>query len=57
MPELPEVETIKRIIEPQLQGRSIEGVLVRRPEVIERPEADEFCRRLTGRTFLGMTRR
>ncbi len=57
MPELPEVETIKRIIEPQLQGRLIEEVLVRRPEVIERPEADEFCRRLTGRTFLGMTRR
>ena len=57
MPELPEVETIKRIIEPQLQGRLIEEVLVRRPEVIDRPEADEFCRRLTGRTFLGMTRR
>ena len=34
MPELPEVETVKRIIEPQLQGRSIEEVLVRRPEVI-----------------------
>ena len=50
MPELPEVETIKRVIEPQIQGRMITKVAVRRPEVAAYPEADEFCRRLTGQT-------
>ena len=33
MPELPEVETIKRVLEPQIQGLTIEKVLVKRPEV------------------------
>lgn len=50
MPELPEVETIKRVIEPQIQGCMITKVAVRRPEVAAYPEADEFCRRLTGQT-------
>ena len=31
MPELPEVETIKRVIEPQIQGLVIEKAAVRRP--------------------------
>ncbi len=30
MPELPEVETIKRVIEPQIQGLTIENVTVKR---------------------------
>lgn len=30
MPELPEVETIKRVIEPQMQGLIIEKVIVKR---------------------------
>lgn len=56
MPELPEVETIKRVIEPQIQGRMITKVAVRRPEVAAYPEADEFCRRLTGQTVSHMAR-
>ena len=56
MPELPEVETIKRVIEPQIQGRMITKVAVRRPEVAAYPEADEFCRRLTGQTVSHMSR-
>ena len=47
MPELPEVETIKRVIEPQIQGLIIEKVIVKRPEVIANPAAEEFCRLLT----------
>lgn len=56
MPELPEVETIKRVIEPQIQGSMITKVAVRRPEVAAYPEADEFCRRLTGQTVSHMSR-
>ncbi|MCI8639297.1 MAG: bifunctional DNA-formamidopyrimidine glycosylase/DNA-(apurinic or apyrimidinic site) lyase [Coprococcus sp.] len=57
MPELPEVETIKRVIEPQIQGLVIENVTVKRPEVMAYPAADEFCRRLTRQTISHMTRR
>ncbi len=57
MPELPEVETIKRVIEPQIHGLTIENVTVKRPEVTAYPAADEFCRRLTGQTVSHMTRR
>lgn len=57
MPELPEVETIKRVIEPQVQGLTIENVTVKRPEVAAYPTADEFCRLLTGQTVSHMTRR
>ena len=51
MPELPEVETIKRVIEPQIQGLIIEKVIVKRPEVIANPAAEEFCRLLTEKPF------
>lgn len=57
MPELPEVETIKRVLEPQLRGLEIEKVTVRRPEVAARPAADEFCRQVTGQVISGMARR
>lgn len=57
MPELPEVEAIKRVIEPQIRGLTIEGVTVNRPEVIAHPAAGQFCARLTGRTVDAMDRR
>lgn len=57
MPELPEVETIKRVIEPQIKGLTITDVEVRRPEVVAYPDADGFCKRLAGQTIGGMTRR
>lgn len=57
MLELPEIEAIKRVIEPQIQGIAIEQVTVNRPEVIAHPAADEFCRCLTGQVFDSMTRR
>lgn len=37
MPELPEIETIKRVIEPQIQGLMIDKVNVKRPEVVAYP--------------------
>lgn len=57
MPELPEVETIKRVIEPQIQGLSIKNIDIRRPEIIGYPSAEEFCDRLKGQTVGGMERR
>lgn len=57
MPELPEIETIRRILEPQLQGLAITEVTVDRPEVVAHPSAAEFCRRLTGQTFSAIERK
>jgi len=57
MPELPEVETVKRVLEPQITGRKIAGIEVRNPQVIARPGAEEFCAALAGQTIAGMGRR
>lgn len=57
MPELPEIEAIKRVIEPQIQGLAIEQVAVNRPEVIAHPAPDEFCARITGQFFTETDRR
>lgn len=57
MPELPEIETIKRVIEPQIKGFEVQRITVSRPEVIAHPAADEFCRRITGQIFTETRRR
>ncbi|MCD8055029.1 MAG: bifunctional DNA-formamidopyrimidine glycosylase/DNA-(apurinic or apyrimidinic site) lyase [Lachnospiraceae bacterium] len=57
MPELPEVETIRRVIGPQISGLMVEQVTVRRPEVIAHPAAEECERRLTGQCFRELARR
>lgn len=57
MPELPEVETIKRVIEPQIKGLVIEKATVNRPEVVAYPDADTFCKVLTNQVISHMERR
>jgi formamidopyrimidine-DNA glycosylase len=57
MPELPEVETVKRVLEPQITGRRIEKIDVKNSQVIARPDANEFCSALAGQTIAGMGRR
>ena len=57
MPELPEIETIKSVIEPQIKGLTIENITVNRPEVISHPTADEFCKAVTGQNISSMERR
>ena len=57
MPELPEVETIRRVLEPQIKGLTITEVTVNRPEVIGHPTAEGFCQALTGQTIGAVTRR
>ncbi len=57
MPELPEVETIRQVLEPQIKGLAITAVTVNRPEVISHPAADEFCHTLSGQIIKAVTRR
>ncbi|MGI9862693.1 DNA-formamidopyrimidine glycosylase family protein [Moorella naiadis] len=57
MPELPEVETIKRTLSPQLQGQTIARVTIHHPGVIAAPDPDSFARLLTGREILSLGRR
>lgn len=57
MPELPEVETVRRILEPQLAGQRIRAVRLGNPQVIARPDAGSFCRLAAGQTIRGLGRR
>ena len=59
MPELPEVETVRRGLQRQTTGLEIARVLVHRPRVIAAPAQDpaEFCRALSGRTVQEWRRR
>lgn len=57
MPEMPEVETIRRIIEPQIKGRKILSVTINNTQVIAYPDVSVFVESLTGQTVLNMSRR
>ena len=57
MPELPEIETIKNVIGPQIKGLTIEQITLSRPEIIAHPTADEFCAAVTGQTISFLSRR
>lgn len=57
MPELPEVETIRRILEPQVVGRTITAVRVNNAQVIAHPGAESFVALLQGQRIEGMSRR
>ncbi len=57
MPELPEVETLRRDAECHLLGRRIVGVRLLAPEVVRLPTPVAFCAQLDGATFVGARRR
>lgn len=62
MPELPEVESVRRSLERALLGRRVERVMVRRPDVVEPPPASRRHRAtreelLEGATLTGFERR
>lgn len=56
MPELPEVETVRRALEARLVGRTLTRVDVRRPD-LRRPLPADLAARLTGRTVTRVGRR
>ncbi len=56
MPELPEVETVRRALAPVLVGRRISRAVARRPD-LRFPLPDDFGQRLTGRLVVAVRRR
>jgi formamidopyrimidine-DNA glycosylase len=56
MPELPEVETVRRGLAPVLEGVRLSRVLARRPD-LRFPLPPDFVQRLTGATILRLDRR
>ena len=59
MPELPEVEVVRRGLEQHLVGRQVEAVEVLHPRPVRRhlPGAEDFAAALHGRTLTGARRR
>ena len=57
MPELPEIETMKRSLAPRLTGRVIQKVRLLREDVIHHPGAADFAARLTGGRIAKLSRR
>ncbi|PIQ88524.1 MAG: formamidopyrimidine-DNA glycosylase [Candidatus Omnitrophica bacterium CG11_big_fil_rev_8_21_14_0_20_42_13] len=57
MPELPEVETIKRELEKAVLGKKITAVTVHNPKVIREPSVDKFKKELSGVTIKNILRR
>ena len=56
MPELPEVETVRRGLQPLMEGARIAGVELRRKD-LRFPFPDRFAERLAGQTIAGLGRR
>ncbi|MDP9236882.1 MAG: bifunctional DNA-formamidopyrimidine glycosylase/DNA-(apurinic or apyrimidinic site) lyase [Chloroflexota bacterium] len=59
MPELPEVETVRRDLEARIIGRKITSCWVApdAPRLVQLITPDDFCRSLSGRTITGLRRR
>jgi formamidopyrimidine-DNA glycosylase len=59
MPELPEVETIRRDLTPRIVGRTVAEAWVSpdAPKLVQDEPADAFCRRLAGRRIQELDRR
>ncbi|TXN72529.1 bifunctional DNA-formamidopyrimidine glycosylase/DNA-(apurinic or apyrimidinic site) lyase [Methylobacterium sp. WL6] len=56
MPELPEVETVRRGLAPAMVGATFSRVTLRRPN-LRFPFPERFCARLEGRRVTGLARR
>ena len=57
MPELPEVETIKRELEKAVLGKKITKVSIINPKVIKEPSPKEFQRQIPGSTIKNILRK
>ncbi|AIQ17183.1 MULTISPECIES: DNA-formamidopyrimidine glycosylase [unclassified Paenibacillus] len=58
MPELPEVETVKRTLNELIKGKQIENVTVRLPRIIQRPDDTQaFAHMLAGHSVVHVERR
>lgn len=57
MPELPEVETVKRDLEKAVLGKKITGVCVHNSTVIREPSAEKFRKEIAGAKITNVLRR
>ncbi|EMT45551.1 MULTISPECIES: DNA-formamidopyrimidine glycosylase [Anoxybacillus] len=57
MPELPEVETVRRTLLPLVVGKTIEQVKVHWKKIVQYPDVETFCERLQGQTIHDIHRR
>jgi len=57
MPEMPEVEIIRRYLDTQVAGKTIMNLDIRLPRMIKWPNVEGFRALVTGRTIKGMNRR
>lgn len=57
MPELPEVETVCRSLEPMISGKMIVDVQVYLPKIVQCSSLDTFCQAVTGGVFQNIERR
>ncbi|MDO4733046.1 MAG: bifunctional DNA-formamidopyrimidine glycosylase/DNA-(apurinic or apyrimidinic site) lyase [Bacillota bacterium] len=57
MPELPEIENLKRSLEGHLRGQRICSVELRRLDLVKHPEADSFRQDLCGKRIESLSRR
>ena len=57
MPEMPEVEIIRRYLDTQVAGKTIMNLDIRLPRMIKWPDVEGFRALVTGRTIKAMNRR
>ncbi|UVI28483.1 DNA-formamidopyrimidine glycosylase [Paenibacillus spongiae] len=58
MPELPEVETVRRTLNQLVAGKTVEGVTITLPRILQRPaEPEQFADMLVGQTLQTIERR
>jgi len=57
MPELPEVETVRRTLAPHLTGKSIDSFELRWHRTLQRPSLNDFTFAVVGRTIVDVGRR
>lgn len=57
MPELPEVETVKRTLEGKILGLSFGTVKILMPKIVRTPSADDFTKLIPGKKVLKLGRR
>ncbi len=57
MPELPEVETVRRSLESHLVGKMVTGIDLLLERILKKPEPKEFCGLLTNKKITAMDRR
>ena len=56
MPELPEVESIRSMLEKRVLNKKISELEILDNKAIARPEPDGFCSAILGRKILGIRR-